>query len=247
MTPIIGRSHGIHAEPTSFGLKLCGHYAEFKRHLQRLRIVQADIAKCAISGAVGNFAHIDPRIEQYVAKKLGLEIEEISSQIIPRDHHAWFFATLAVIAGGIERIAVEIRHLQRTELREAEEHFHEKQKGSSAMPHKRNPVLSENLCGLARLVRNYAGVALENMALWHERDISHSAAERVIAPDACIALDFSLARLTEIIDKLVVFPEAMKENMEKTGGAFNSQTLLLALTESGMSREESYRLFRDSL
>ncbi len=239
-TPIIGRSHGIHAEPTSFGLKLAGHYAEFARDRARLAAARREIATCKISGAVGTFAHIDPAVEAYVAKELGLEPEPISTQVIPRDRHAQFFLTLAVIAAGVERLATEIRHLQRSELREAEEFFAPGQKGSSAMPHKRNPVLSENLTGLARLVRATVVPALENVALWHERDISHSAVERVIAPDATIALDFALARLTGLVDRLVVYPERMRRNLESSGGLAQSQRVLLALTQAGMSREDAY-------
>ena len=239
-TPCIGRSHGIHAEPTTFGLKLAGHHAEFQRARSRLQAARAEIATCAISGAVGTFAHIDPAVESHVAKRLGLAVEPISTQIIPRDRHAMFFATLAVIAGSIERLAVEIRHLQRTEVREVEEYFGSGQKGSSAMPHKRNPVLSENLTGLARLVRAAALPALENIALWHERDISHSAVERVNAPDATIALDFALARLAQVVDKLVVYPATMLRNLDKLGGLVHSQRVMLALTQAGMSREAAY-------
>ena len=235
-----GRSHGIHAEPTTFGLKLIGHYAEFARDRERLKAARREIATCAISGAVGTFANIDPRVEAHVAGKMGLAVEPVSTQIIPRDRHAMFFATLGVVAGSIERLALEIRHLQRSEVREAEEFFHKGQKGSSAMPHKRNPVLSENLTGLARLVRGMVVPALENMALWHERDISHSAVERVIAPDATVALDFALARLTGMIEKLLVYPERMLENLELGGGLVHSQRVLLALTQSGMSRETAY-------
>ena len=239
-TLCIGRSHGIHAEPTSFGLKLAGHYAEFDRNLVRLRAARADIATCAISGAVGNFAGIDPRVEAHVAGKLGLAVEPVSTQIIPRDRHAMFFVTLAVVASSVERLAVEIRHLQRSELGEAEEYFAPGQKGSSAMPHKRNPVLSENLTGIARIVRAAATPALENVALWHERDISHSAVERVMAPDATIALDFALHRLAGVVDKLVVHPEAMRRNLDAQGGLVHSQGVLLALTQSDMSREAAY-------
>jgi adenylosuccinate lyase len=241
-TPTIGRSHGIHAEPTTFGLKLAGHWAEFARNRERLIAAQKEIATVKISGAVGTFANIDPAVEAYVAKKLGLEPEPISTQIIPRDRHALFFMILALIAAGIERLATEIRHLQRTELREAEEYFSPGQKGSSAMPHKRNPVLSENLTGLARLIRSSVVPALEDVALWHERDISHSSVERVIAPDATIALDFALARLTGIVDRLVVYPERMRENLESSGGLALSQRVLLALTQAGMSRENAYAL-----
>ncbi|HLI10505.1 MAG TPA: adenylosuccinate lyase [Alphaproteobacteria bacterium] len=241
MTPTVGRSHGIHAEPTTFGLKLAGHYAEFARNRDRLEAAKREIATCAISGAVGTFANIDPFVEKYVAEKLGLAVEPISTQVIPRDRHAAFFATLAIIASAIERLAVEIRHLQRTELREAEEYFAPGQKGSSAMPHKRNPVLSENLTGLARLVRAAVVPALENVALWHERDISHSAVERVIAPDATIALDFALARLADLVERLVVYPANMQANLDRHGGLVHSQRVLLALTQAGMSREEAYR------
>ena len=241
LTPCVGRSHGIHAEPTTFGLKLAGHYAEFARGRARLEAARREIATCKISGAVGTFANIDPFVEKYVAEKLGLEVEPISTQIVPRDRHAVFFATLAVIASGVERLAVEIRHLQRSEVREAEEHFAPGQKGSSAMPHKRNPVLSENLTGLARLVRAAVIPALENVALWHERDISHSAVERVIAPDATIALDFALARLANLIQNLVVYPDNMKANLARHGGLIHSQRVLLALTRAGMSREDAYR------
>jgi adenylosuccinate lyase len=240
LTPIIARSHGIHAEPTTFGVKLAGTYAEFERNRRRLEAAREEIATCAISGAVGTFANIDPRVEAHVAEKLGLKPEPVSTQVIPRDRHAVFFATLGVIASSIERLAIEIRHLQRTEVREAEEYFSPGQKGSSAMPHKRNPVLSENLTGLARLVRGTVVPALENVALWHERDISHSAVERVNAPDATIALDFALARLTGLMDRLVVYPERMKANLESLGGLHESQRVLLALTQAGMSREESY-------
>ena len=242
LTPTVGRSHGIHAEPTTFGLKLAGHWAEFARNRERLAAARREIATCAISGAVGTFANIDPRVEEYVAAKLGLAPEPISTQVIPRDRHAQFFMTLALVAAAIERLATEIRHLQRTELREAEEYFSPGQKGSSAMPHKRNPVLSENLTGLSRLIRAAVAPALENVALWHERDISHSSVERVIAPDATIALDFALARLAGLIDKLVVYPERMRANLESLGGLVDSQRVLLALTQAGMSREDAYRL-----
>ena len=241
-TLTIGRSHGIHAEPTSFGLKLAGHYAEFARNRKRLEVARQEIATCAISGAVGTFAHIDPRVESYVAEKLGLTPEPISTQIIPRDRHAAYFATLAVIAAGIERLATEIRHLQRSEVREAEEFFHPGQKGSSAMPHKRNPVLSENLTGLARLVRSAVIPALENVALWHERDISHSSVERGIAPDATVTLDFALTRLAGMIDELTIFPEQMAKNLESLGGVVHSGEVLLALTRSGISREDAYKI-----
>ena len=240
-TVCIGRSHGIHAEPTTFGLKLAGHYAEFDRCRTRLAAARAEVATCAISGPVGTFATVDPRVEAHVAEKLGLAPEPVSTQIIPRDRHAAFFATLGVIASAVERLATEVRHLQRTELREAEEYFAPGQKGSSSMPHKRNPVLTENLCGLARLVRSTVTPALENVVLWHERDISHSSVERVIAPDATIALDFALSRLTGVVDKLLVYPEAMKANLDRLGGLHNSQRVLLALTQKGMSREDAYR------
>ncbi len=240
-TLTIGRSHGIHAEPTTFGVKLAGFYAEFARDRARLEAAKEEISTCAISGAVGTFANVPPAIEEHVAKKLGLKPEPVSTQVIPRDRHAVFFATLGVIASSIERLALEIRHMQRTEVREVEEYFAPEQKGSSAMPHKRNPVLSENLTGLARLVRSTVVPALENVALWHERDISHSAVERVIAPDATIALDFALARLTGLVDRLLVYPEAMKRNLDKLGGLHNSQRVLLALTQAGMSREDAYR------
>ncbi len=240
LTPAIGRSHGVHAEPMTFGLKLAQAYAEFFRARKRLVNARKEIATCAISGAVGTYAHIDPRVEAYVAAKLGLAIEPASTQIIPRDRHAMFFATLAVIASSLERLATEIRHLQRTEVLEAEEFFFEGQKGSSAMPHKRNPVLSENVTGLARLVRGMAMPAMENVALWHERDISHSSVERMIAPDATITLDFALARLTQIIDTLIVYPTNMKKNLDRLGGLVHSQRVLLALTQKGISRQEAY-------
>ncbi len=236
----IGRSHGIHAEPTTFGIKLAEAYAEFARNRARLVTARAEIATCAISGAIGTFANIDPQVEAYVAEKLGLAVEPISTQVIPRDRHAMFFATLGVIASSIERIATEIRHLQRTEVLEAEEFFSPGQKGSSAMPHKRNPVLSENLTGLARLVRGMVTPALENVALWHERDISHSSVERMIGPDATVTLDFALNRLVGLIDNLQVYPDNMKRNLDLLGGLHNSQRVLLALTQAGMSREESY-------
>ncbi len=239
-TPCIGRSHAIHAEPTTFGLKLVQAYAEFARHRTRLAAARAEVATCAISGAVGTFADIDPAVEAHVAARLGLEVEPISTQVIPRDRHAMFFATLGVIASSVERLAVEIRHLQRTELREAEEFFSAGQKGSSAMPHKRNPVLTENLTGLARLVRACVTPALENVALWHERDISHSSVERGIGPDATTLLDFALARLTGVIDKLVVYPDAMRRNLDMLGGLVHSQRVLLALTQAGLSREAAY-------
>jgi adenylosuccinate lyase len=241
-TPTIGRSHGIHAEPTTFGLKLAFAYAEFARARERMVAARKEIATCALSGAVGTFANIDPRVEAYVAGKMGLAVEPISTQVIPRDRHAAYFATLAVVASSAERLATEIRHLQRTEVLEAEEFFSEGQKGSSAMPHKRNPVLSENVTGLARVVRAYALPALEDVALWHERDISHSSVERVIGPDATVTLDFALARLAGIIEKLVVYPEAMQRNIDKLGGLHNSQRVLLALTQAGVSREEAYTL-----
>lgn len=239
-TVCVGRSHGIHAEPVTFGLKLATYYAEFERARERLVAAQKDIATCAISGAVGTFANIDPRVEAYVAKKLGLTVEPVSTQVIPRDRHAMFFATLGVIASSVERMATEVRHLQRTEVLEAEEYFSPGQKGSSAMPHKRNPVLSENLTGLARLVRGYVTPALENVALWHERDISHSAVERMIGPDATVTLDFALARLTGVVEKLVVYPDRMQKNMDALGGLIHSQRILLALTQAGMSREDAY-------
>ncbi len=239
-TLTIGRSHGIHAEPTSFGLKLAGHYAEFARNRARLLAARAEIATCAISGAVGTYAHVDPRVEAFVAEKLGLTVEPVSTQIIPRDRHAAYFCTLAVIASGIERLATEVRHLQRSEVREAEEFFHPGQKGSSAMPHKRNPVLSENLTGLARLVRGYALPALENVALWHERDISHSSVERVIAPDATIGLDFALTRLAGMMEKLVIHPARMQANLDALGGVVHSGEVLLALARAGLSREAAY-------
>ena len=242
LTPTIGRSHGIHAEPVTFGLKLAQAYAEFDRNRARLVAARADIATCAISGAVGTFANIDPSVEAHVAEKMGLSVEPVSTQVIPRDRHAMFFATLGVIASSIERLATEVRHLQRTEVLEAEEYFSPGQKGSSAMPHKRNPVLTENLTGLARMVRGYVTPALENVALWHERDISHSSVERYIGPDATITLDFALARLTGVIDKLVVYPARMEKNLNKMGGLVHSQRVLLALTQAGVSREDSYRL-----
>ncbi len=241
-TPTIGRSHGIHAEPVTFGLKLAQAYAEFDRCKTRLRAAREEIATCAISGAVGTFANIDPSVEEYVAEKMGLKPEPISTQVIPRDRHAMYFATLAVIAGSIERLAVEVRHLQRTEVLEAEEYFSPGQKGSSAMPHKRNPILTENLTGQARMIRAYALPALENVALWHERDISHSSVERFIGPDATITLDFALARLAGVVDKLLVYPERMQANMDRMGGLVHSQRVLLALTQNGVSREDAYRL-----
>jgi adenylosuccinate lyase len=241
-TPTIGRSDGIHAEPTSFGVKLAQAYAEFARNKTRLLAARADIATCAISGAVGTFANIDPKVEAHVAAKLGLVVEPVSTQVIPRDRHAMYFATLGVIASSIERLATEIRHLQRTEVLEAEEYFAPGQKGSSAMPHKRNPVLTENLTGLARMVRGYVTPALENVALWHERDISHSSVERYIGPDATITLDFALARLTNVIAKLLIYPERMQANLDRMGGLVHSQRVLLALTQAGVSREDAYRL-----
>jgi adenylosuccinate lyase len=242
LTPTIGRSHGIHAEPTTFGLKLAYAYAEFARAKQRLVAARNEVATCAISGAVGTFAQVDPRVEAYVAKQMGLKVEPISTQVIPRDRHAMYFATLGVVAGSVERLATEIRHLQRTEVLEAEEYFSEGQKGSSAMPHKRNPVLSENLVGLARMVRAYVTPALENIALWHERDISHSSVERMIGPDATVTLDFALGRLAGIINKLIVYPENMRKNLDRLGGLVHSQRVLLALTQKGVAREEAYAM-----
>ncbi len=242
LTPTIGRSHGIHAEPLTFGLKLAQAHAEFARNRERLARARDDIATCAISGAVGTFANIDPRVEEHVARRLGLTPEPTSTQVIPRDRHAMFFATLGVIASSIERLATEVRHLQRTEVLEAEEYFSPGQKGSSAMPHKRNPVLTENLTGLARMVRSAVVPALENVALWHERDISHSSVERFIGPDATITLDFALARLTGVVDKLLVYPERMQKNLDRMGGLVHSQRVLLALTQAGLSREDSYAL-----
>jgi adenylosuccinate lyase len=241
-TPTIGRSHGIHAEPTTFGLKLAGYYAEFMRARERLETAREEISTCAISGAVGSFANIDPAVESYVASKLGLRAEPISTQVIPRDRHAAYFAVLGVVASSLERLATEVRHLQRTEVLEAEEYFSAGQKGSSSMPHKRNPVLSENVCGLARMVRAYVMPAMENVALWHERDISHSSVERFIGPDATITLDFALARMANIVGKLIVYPERMRENLDKTRGLVHSQRVLLALTQMGLAREDSYRL-----
>ncbi|HYJ29821.1 MAG TPA: adenylosuccinate lyase [Allosphingosinicella sp.] len=241
-TPTIGRSHGIHAEPTTFGLKLAGAFVEFSRCRGRLALAREEIATCAISGAVGTFANVDPRVEAYVAEKMGLWVEPVSTQVIPRDRHAMFFATLGVIASCVERLATEIRHLQRTEVLEAEEYFAPGQKGSSAMPHKRNPILTENLTGLARMVRAAVNPALENVALWHERDISHSSVERYIGPDATVTLDFALARLTGVIDKLLVYPERMQKNLDLMGGLVHSQRVLLALTQAGTTREEAYRL-----
>ncbi|MGL4496751.1 MAG: adenylosuccinate lyase [Beijerinckiaceae bacterium] len=242
LTPTIGRSHGIHAEPVTFGLKLAQAYAEFSRCRERLVMARAEIATCAISGAVGTFANIDPQVEAYVAEKMGLKAEPVSTQVIPRDRHAMFFATLAVVASSVERLATEIRHLQRTEVYEAEEYFSPGQKGSSAMPHKRNPVLTENLTGLARMVRSMCIPAMENVALWHERDISHSSVERFIGPDATVTLDFALARLTGVVEKLLVYPQNMRKNLDRLGGLHNSQRVLLALTQAGVSREDSYRL-----
>src|SRR5437764_1343022 len=241
-TPTIGRSHGIHAEPTTFGVKLAVAYAEFSRAKERLKAARKEVATCAISGAVGTFAQIDPRVEAHVAKAMGLAIEPVSTQIIPRDRHAMFFATLGVVASSMERLAIEVRHLQRTEVLEAEEFFSVGQKGSSAMPHKRNPVLSENITGLARMVRGYVMPALENVALWHERDISHSSVERMIGPDATITLDLALARLAVLIDKLVVYPENMKKNLDRLGGLIHSQRVMLALTQKGALREDAYRM-----
>jgi adenylosuccinate lyase len=241
MTPTIGRSHGIHAEPVTFGLKLAYAYAEFSRARARLVAARKEVATCAISGAVGTFAQIDPRVEEHVAKAMGLEPEPISTQVIPRDRHAMYFATLAVIASSIERLAVEIRHMQRTEVLEAEEFFSEGQKGSSAMPHKRNPVLSENLSGLSRMVRAYAVPAFENVVLWHERDISHSSAERMMGPDATVTLDFALVRLAGLIDKLLVYPQNVQQNLDRLGGLVHSQRVLIALTQKGASREDAYK------
>jgi adenylosuccinate lyase len=245
-SPMIGRSHGIHAEPTTFGLKLAGFYAEFQRARQRLLAARKEIAVAAISGAVGTFANVDPRVESHVARAMGLERETISTQVIPRDRHAMFFATLAVVASSVERLATEIRHLQRTEVMEAEEYFSERQKGSSAMPHKRNPVLSENLCGLARMVRGYAFPALEDVALWHERDISHSSVERYIGPDATITLDFALGRAANLVDKLVVHADRMRANLERSAGLVASGRVMLALTQKGMGREDAYKLVQEN-
>jgi len=242
LTPTVGRSHGIHAEPTTFGLKLAVAYAEFDRAKARLAAARAEVATCAISGAVGTFAQVDPRVEAHVAKRMGLKVEPISTQIIPRDRHAMYFATLGVVAASVERLATEIRHLQRTEVLEAEEYFSEGQKGSSAMPHKRNPVLSENLVGLARMVRAYVTPALEDVTLWHERDISHSSVERMIGPDATVTLDFALARLAGVIDRLIVYPDNMRQNLDRLGGLIHSQRVLLALTQKGVAREDAYRL-----
>ena len=241
-TVCVGRSHAIHAEPTTFGVKLAGHYAAFARNRVRLEAARAEIATCAISGAVGTFANIDPFVEEYVAGKLGLTPEPVSTQVIPRDRHAAFFATLGVISSSIENLAIEIRHLQRTEVREAEEFFAPGQKGSSAMPHKRNPILTENLTGLARIVRAAVVPALENVALWHERDISHSSVERMFGPDATVTLDFALNRLAGVIEKLLIYPETMQKNLDQLGGLVHSQRVLLALTQAGISREDSYRL-----
>jgi adenylosuccinate lyase len=240
LTPTIGRSHGIHAEPTTFGLKLAQAYAEFARARARLHAARQEVAHCAISGAVGTFAQVDPRVEAHVAKAMGLQVEPVSTQVIPRDRHAMYFATLGVVAASVERLATEVRHLQRTEVLEAEEFFAQGQKGSSAMPHKRNPVLSENLVGLARMVRAYVTPALENVALWHERDISHSSVERMIGPDATVTLDFALARLAGVVDKLVVYPETMQKNLDRLGGLVHSQRVLIALTQKGMAREDAY-------
>ena len=242
LTPTIGRSHGIHAEPTTFGLKLASAYAEFARNRARLIAARTEVATCAISGAVGTFAQVDPYVEEHVAKAMGLAVEPVSTQVIPRDRHAMYFATLGVVASSMEKLATEIRHLQRTEVLEAEEFFSEGQKGSSAMPHKRNPVLSENITGLARMVRGYVTPALENVALWHERDISHSSVERMIGPDATVTLDFALNRLAGLVDKLVVYPETMKRNLDRLGGLVHSQRVLIALTQKGASREDAYRL-----
>jgi adenylosuccinate lyase len=246
MTPVIGRSHGIHAEPTTFGVKLAYAYAEFARGRERLVAARKEVATCAISGAVGTFAQVDPRVEAHVAKAMGLSVEPVSTQIIPRDRHAMYFATLGVVASSMERLAIEIRHLQRTEVLEAEEYFSPGQKGSSAMPHKRNPVLTENITGLARLVRGYAMPAMENVALWHERDISHSSVERMIGPDATVTLDFALNRLAGVIDKLVVYPENMQKNLDRLGGLVHSQRLLIALTQKGVAREDAYRIVQES-
>ncbi|MGB7258543.1 MAG: adenylosuccinate lyase [Pseudolabrys sp.] len=241
MTPTVGRSHGIHAEPTTFGLKLAYAYAEFSRAKARLEAARKEVATCAISGAVGTFAQVDPRVEAHVAKAMGLVVEPVSTQIIPRDRHAMYFATLGVVASSMERLAIEIRHLQRTEVLEAEEFFSEKQKGSSAMPHKRNPVLSENITGLARMVRAYALPAMENVALWHERDISHSSVERMIGPDATVTLDFALNRLAGVVEKLIIYPANMQKNLDRLGGLVHSQRVLIALTQKGMPREDAYR------
>jgi adenylosuccinate lyase len=244
-TPCLGRSHGMHAEPTTFGLKLAGHYAAFARNRGRLEAARREVATCAISGAVGTFANIDPAVEAHVAEQLGLAVEPVSTQVIPRDRHAAFFAALGIIASSVEALAIEFRHLQRSEVREAEEYFAPGQKGSSAMPHKRNPILTENLTGLARVVRAAVAPALENVALWHERDISHSSVERVFAPDATIALDFALHRLAGVVEKLLVYPEAMARNLDQLGGLIHSQRVMLALTQAGVSREEAYRIVQD--
>ncbi|MBK8908113.1 MAG: adenylosuccinate lyase [Rhodospirillales bacterium] len=244
-TPCIGRSHGIHAEPTTFGLKLAGFHAEWQRNRERLLAARAEIATCAISGAVGTYANIDPAVERHVAERLGLTVEPVSTQVIPRDRHAVFFATLGVLAGSVERLATEIRHLQRTEVREVEEYFAPGQKGSSAMPHKRNPILTENLTGLARAVRAAVAPALENIALWHERDISHSSVERIFAPDATIALDFALARMAGVVERMVVYPQAMQANLDRLKGLVFSQQVLLALTQAGMGREDAYRVVQE--
>jgi adenylosuccinate lyase len=246
LTPMIGRSHGIHAEPTTFGLKLAVAYAEFDRARQRLRAARQEVATCAISGAVGTFAQIDPRVEAHVAKAMGLGVEPISTQIIPRDRHAMYFAVLGVVASSAERLATEVRHLQRTEVLEAEEYFSEGQKGSSAMPHKRNPVLSENVTGLARMVRAFVTPALENVALWHERDISHSSVERMIGPDATATLDFALTRLAGIVDRLLIYPKNMARNLDRLGGLVHSQRVLIALTKAGVAREDAYRLVQQN-
>jgi len=242
LTPTIGRSHGIHAEPTTFGLKLASAYAEFARARERLLAARKEVATCAISGAVGTFAQVDPRVEEHVAKAMGLAVEPVSTQVIPRDRHAMYFATLGVVGSSVERLATEIRHLQRTEVLEAEEFFSPGQKGSSAMPHKRNPVLSENVTGLARMVRAYVTPALENVALWHERDISHSSVERMTGPDATATLDFALTRLASIVDKLVVYPENMRKNLDRLGGLIHSQRVMIALTQKGVAREDAYAL-----
>lgn len=240
LTPTVGRSHGIHAEPTTFGVKLAGHYAEFQRAKERLAMAKFEIATCAVSGAVGTFANVAPVVEEYVAEKMGLAVEPVSTQVIPRDRHAAYFAALAVVASSVERLAIEIRHLQRTEVLEAEEFFEQGQKGSSAMPHKRNPILTENLTGLARLVRSAVTPALENVALWHERDISHSSVERGIAPDTTVHLDFALRRLANVVDRLLIYPENMAKNLDRLGGLVHSQRVLLGLTQKGLSREASY-------
>ncbi|NWG24625.1 MAG: adenylosuccinate lyase [Pseudorhodoplanes sp.] len=246
LTPTIGRSHGIHAEPTTFGIKLALAYAEFSRARERLLAAKKEISTCAISGAVGTFAQVDPRVEEHVARAMGLTVEPVSTQVIPRDRHAMYFATLGVIASSMERLAIEIRHLQRTEVLEAEEYFSPGQKGSSAMPHKRNPVLTENLTGLARMVRAYAIPAMENVALWHERDISHSSVERMIGPDATVTLDFALNRLAGVIDRLVVYPENMQKNLDRLGGLVHSQRVLIALTQKGVAREDAYRIVQEN-